>query len=169
MAAASRTTKTATNAKADTQKFTKEERAAMRERAKEMRAAQDAEAAAADLAEKIAAMPDEDRVMAERIHNVITRVAPHLAPRTWYGMPAYAKDGKVLLAVKNSGKFGQRYTSLEFQDVAQLDGGSMWPVAWAVTQLTKTGEKDVAALVRKAANESLTDAGIRRGYERNLY
>ncbi|HMM94435.1 hypothetical protein [Phycicoccus sp.] len=98
----------------------------------------------------IAKMDDADRALCGRLHEIITEAAPELAPRTWYGMPAYAKDGKVLLAVKNSGKFGQRYTSLEFQDVAQLDGGSMWPVAWAVTQLTKAGEKDVAALVRKA-------------------
>lgn len=98
----------------------------------------------------IAKMDDGDRALCGRLHEIITEAAPELAPRTWYGMPAYAKDGKVLLAVKNSGKFGQRYTSLEFQDVAQLDGGSMWPVAWAVTQLTKAGEKDVAALVRKA-------------------
>lgn len=98
----------------------------------------------------IARMDDGDRALCGRLHEIITAAAPELAPRTWYGMPAYAKDGKVLLAVKNSGKFGQRYTSLEFQDVARLDEGSMWPVAWAVTTLSEAGEEQVADLVRRA-------------------
>ncbi len=95
-------------------------------------------------------MDDADRALCTRLHEIITSAGPGLAPRTWYGMPAYAEDGKVLLAVKNSGKFGQRYTTLEFQDVARLDAGSMWPVSWAVTSLITAGEQDVADLVRRA-------------------
>ncbi|MBM6399563.1 DUF1801 domain-containing protein [Phycicoccus sonneratiae] len=129
------------------------EKAAMKATVAERRAAAKGAKAEDDVKavlDAIAKMSDHDRALCTRLHEIITTAAPELAPRTWYGMPAYAKDGKVLLAVKNSGKFGQRYTSLEFQDVAQLDSGSMWPVSWAVTTLTKTGEKDVAALVRKA-------------------
>lgn len=133
--------------------FTAEEKAAMKARAAEARAAK--KGAKADeerqaLLDAIAKMDDGDRGLCTRLHEVITSAAPELAPRTWYGMPAYAKDGKVLLAVKNSGKFGQRYSSLEFQDVAALDDGTLWPVAWAVTTLTAEGEQQVAALVRRA-------------------
>lgn len=133
--------------------FSDAEKAAVKATAAERRAAAKGAKAEDDVQavlDAIAKMDEGDRALCTRLHEVITTAAPDLAPRTWYGMPAYAKDGKVLLAVKNSGKFGQRYTSLEFQDVAQLDDGSMWPVAWAVTTLTKAGEKDVAALVRRA-------------------
>jgi uncharacterized protein YdhG (YjbR/CyaY superfamily) len=157
MAAASKSTATksattsATNAEADARKFTKEERAAMRERAKEMRAARDAEAAAADLAEKIAALPEDDRVMAERIHAVVTRVAPQLAPRTWYGMPAYAKDGQVLCFFQPASKFKARYATLGFNDGAALDDGTMWATAFALTEVTPAVEQRIAELVEAAA------------------
>ena len=95
-------------------------------------------------------MSDEDRETCGRLHEVITAAAPTLAPRTWYGMPAYAKDGKVLVAVKNAGKFGMRYTSLEFQDVAALDDGDLWPTSYAVGRLTTAVEEQVAAIVRRA-------------------
>ncbi|WP_101394012.1 DUF1801 domain-containing protein [Phycicoccus duodecadis] len=124
----------------------KETVAERRARAKGAKAEDDVAAVLA----AIAKMADDDRALCARLHEVITGAAPDLAPRTWYGMPAYAKDGKVLLAVKNSGKFGMRYTSLEFQDVARLDDGSMWPVSWAVQELTTAGEKQVADLVRRA-------------------
>ena len=124
-------------------KLTTEERNALKETLK------DAEGEEVMLA-KIAEMSDSDRAMAERVHAIVMKAAPGLAPRTWYGMPAYAKDGKVLLGVKNSGKFGQRYTTLEFQDVAQLDSGLIWPTSYAVVELTKTGEQEIAALIRKA-------------------
>ncbi|MGG5257200.1 hypothetical protein [Phycicoccus avicenniae] len=139
--------------KSGTSTFSDAEKAAVKATAAERRAAAKGAKAEDDVQavlDAIARMDVGDRALCTRLHEVITTAAPDLAPRTWYGMPAYAKDGKVLLAVKNSGKFGQRYTSLEFQDVAQLDDGSMWPVAWAVTTLTKAGEKDVAALVCRA-------------------
>jgi hypothetical protein len=133
--------------------FSAEEKAAIQALAKERRAAKKgakAEEEVQAVLDAIAKMNDEDRALCSRLHELITGADPSLAARTWYGMPAYAKDGKVLLAVKNSGKFGQRYTSLEFQDVAALDSGEIWPTSYAVTKLTKTGEKDILALVRKA-------------------
>jgi hypothetical protein len=129
------------------------EKAAMKATVAERRAAAKGAKAEDDVRavlEAIARMDDADRALCTRLHEIITSAGPGLAPRTWYGMPAYAKDGKVLLAVKNSGKFGQRYTTLEFQDVSRLDAGSMWPVSWAVTRLTRAGEKGVADLVRRA-------------------
>lgn len=133
--------------------FSTAEKAAVKATAAERRAA--AKGAKAEdevraVLDAIARMDDADRALCTRLHEIVTSAGPGLAPRTWYGMPAYAKDGKVLLAVKNSGKFGQRYTTLEFQDVAHLDAGSMWPVSWAVTRLTAAGEQDVAELVRRA-------------------
>ena len=133
--------------------FTAEERAAMTAAAKESRArakgarAEDDRTAVLDA---IAAMDDEDRALCGRLHEVITAAAPELAPRTWYGMPAYAKDGKVLCFVQNAGKFKARYTTLGFQDTAALDSGTIWPTAYAVTTLTRAGEKEVADLVRRA-------------------
>jgi hypothetical protein len=140
-------------AKSDSGTFSADEKAAIQALAKERRAAKKGEKAEEELQgvlDAIAKMNDEDRALCSRLHEIITEAGPSLTPRTWYGMPAYAKDGKVLLAVKNSGKFGQRYTSLEFQDVAALDSGAIWPTSYAVTKLTKTGEQDIAALVRKA-------------------
>lgn len=131
--------------------FTAEERAAMRERAKELKA----EAAKADgekaLLAKVAEMADADRVMAERLHTIVMAAAPHLAPKTWYGMPAWAKDGKVLCFFKAAAKFDERYASFGFNDVATLDHGAMWPTAWALTELTAADEKKLTALVKKAA------------------
>jgi uncharacterized protein YdhG (YjbR/CyaY superfamily) len=96
-------------------------------------------------------MTDEDRAVAERLHVTVTVHAPDLAPRTWYGMPAYANaDGKVVLSLKNSGKFGQRYSTLEFQDSAHLDDGDLWPVGFAIVQWTPAVEKKVAGLVAAA-------------------
>lgn len=133
--------------------FSAAEKAAVKATAAERRAAAKGAKAEDDVRavlDAIARMDDADRALCTRLHEIITSAGPGLAPRTWYGMPAYAKDGKVLLAVKNSGKFGQRYTTLEFQDVARLDAGSMWPVSWAVTRMTAAGEQDVADLVRRA-------------------
>src|SRR6478752_10403497 len=118
--------------------FSAAERAAMKQRAAELRAegkkgAQKADGLQAVL-DAIAKMSEEDRAVAERVHVTVTTTAPDLDPKTWYGMPAYANaDGKVVLSLKNSGKFGQRYSSLEFQDSARLDDGEMWPVGFALT------------------------------------
>ena len=136
--------------------FSAAERAAMKERAAEMRAEGRAGAKKADgldaLLKAIEAMTPEDREIAERVHVTVSSTAPDLAPKTWYGMPAYADaDGKVVLSLKNSGKFGQRYSSLEFQDVARLDDGDLWPIGFAITKWTPAVEKKVTALVRAAA------------------
>ena len=133
--------------------FSDAEKAAMKATAAERRAAAKGAKAQDDVQavlDAIARMSDEDRETCGRLHEVITAAAPTLAPRTWYGMPAYAKDGKVLVAVKNAGKFGMRYTSLEFQDVAALDDGDLWPTSYAVGRLTTAVEEQVAAIVRRA-------------------
>lgn len=136
----------------DSDGFTDEERAAMKERTKEMKAARSGKKAdgTADVLEKIAAMADTDRVIAERLHEIITNAAPELTPRTWYGMPAYARDGKVVCFFQDAGKFKARYSTLGFQDAANLDDGPMWPTSFAVTKLTPAVEKQVVALVKKA-------------------
>jgi uncharacterized protein YdhG (YjbR/CyaY superfamily) len=135
--------------------WTAEERAAMKEHAEEIkRAGGKGAAKAADEAraclDKIAEMPQPDRVLAERLHAIITQTAPQLTVRTWYGMPAYARDGKVLCFFKPAEKFKARYATLGFTDVAALDEGNMWPSEFAVTRLTTAEEETVAALVRKA-------------------
>jgi uncharacterized protein YdhG (YjbR/CyaY superfamily) len=137
--------------------FSAEERAAMKQRAAELRAEGKGGAKKADglqaVLDAIAKMSAEDRALAERVHMTVTANAPDLAPKTWYGMPAYANaDGKVVVAFKNAGKFGQRYSTLEFQDSARLDDGEMWPVGFALQEWTPTVEKKVAALMRKAAS-----------------
>lgn len=136
--------------------FTAEERAAMKERAAEVKAARKASGKKADgdaeIRAKIAELPDEDRELAERIHAVVTGAAPDLTPRTWYGMPAYAKDGKVVLFFQPASKFKARYSTLGFNDAANLDDGSMWPTAYALTSLTAADEKKVVALVKQAAS-----------------
>ena len=136
--------------------WTKEERAAMKEHARELKAAAKRGAAAeegeADVAAKIAEMPPEDRVIAERIHAVMKANAPELEVRTWYGMPAYAKDGKVVCFFQPASKFKARYSTLGFNDVANLDDGSMWPTSWALTELTDADEKAIVALVKKAVS-----------------
>jgi uncharacterized protein YdhG (YjbR/CyaY superfamily) len=126
--------------------FTKEERAAMRERAKELKAA----GGEADVLAKIAEMPKADRVMAERLHDVIKASAPALTPKTWYGMPAYAKDGKVVCFFQSAHKFKSRYATFGFSDKANLDKGAMWPTSFALKELTAAEEKKIGALVKKA-------------------
>ena len=133
------------------QKFTAEEKAAMKERAKELKAAQQKAEGESDVLAKIAEMPESDRVIAERIHQIITTNAPDLTPKTWYGMPAYAnKDGNVLCFFQAAEKFKARYATLGFNNDAKLDQGHMWPVAYALTKLTSTEEAEIAALVKKA-------------------
>jgi uncharacterized protein YdhG (YjbR/CyaY superfamily) len=138
--------------------FTDEERAAMKERAREERAAarRGPRAAKADgeseVLAKIAEMRETDRAMAERIHAVVKDSAPALSPRTWYGMPAYAKDGKVVCFFQSAQKFNTRYATLGFNDVAHLDEGTMWPTAFALTELTAADEARIGALVKKAVS-----------------
>jgi uncharacterized protein YdhG (YjbR/CyaY superfamily) len=132
--------------------WTKAERDAMKERAAELKTARgkgktDGEA---DVLAKIAEMPEPDRRMAQRIHAIVTQTAPELTPRTWYGMPAYAKDGKVLCFFTPASKFDERYASFGFNAVANLDEGTMWPTAFALTELTKADEQRIADLVKRA-------------------
>jgi uncharacterized protein YdhG (YjbR/CyaY superfamily) len=130
--------------------FTKEERAAMRARAKELKAAEDGEAA---VRAALAAMAPADREIGERIHALVTEAAPGLVPRTWYGMPAYAdRAGKVVVFFRDAGKFKERYAMLGFNDVANLDDGSIWPVAYAIAKLTRAGEAELAKLVKQAVS-----------------
>jgi uncharacterized protein YdhG (YjbR/CyaY superfamily) len=132
--------------------FTAEERAAMRERAKELKAAASKEEGEKQVLAKIAEMPKSDRAMAERLHALVTGNAPDLAPRTWYGMPAYAKDGKVVCFFRPAEKFKDRYATFGFNDAAKLDDGSMWETSFALTKLTAADEKKLAALVKKAVS-----------------
>ena len=147
--------KTATTTK-KTATFTEDEKDAMRERAKEAKAQsrRDPEAARIegerDVLGKIAEMPGPDRVMAERLHAVITQTAPELVPRTWYGMPAYAKDGKVICFFKPASKFGARYATLGFEDAAMIDDGEMFPTSFGLKTLVPADEARIADLVRKA-------------------
>jgi uncharacterized protein YdhG (YjbR/CyaY superfamily) len=133
--------------------FSAEERAAMRERAKELKAeARKADGEKALLA-KVEEMPQADRVMAERIHEIVKANAPHLSPKTWYGMPAYAdKDGKVVIYFQDAAKFDSRYATFGFNDAANLDEGAMWPTSFALKKLTAADEKKIAALVKKAVS-----------------
>lgn len=131
--------------------FSADERAAMKERARELKAGADREDGLRDLLAKIADMPDSDRVMAERIHAIVTATAPDLAPKTWYGMPAYARDGKLICFFKSADKFKSRYATFGFEENAKLDDGSMWATSWALTKLTPADEKAIAELVKKAA------------------
>ncbi|GAB2463873.1 uncharacterized protein YdhG (YjbR/CyaY superfamily) [Conyzicola lurida] len=132
--------------------FTAEERAAMKERAKELKTAQtNAEALAAQL-EKIAELPPADRALAEGIHEIVTENAPTLTAKLWYGMPGYALDGKILCFFQSAEKFGSRYSTLGFNDVATLDDGELWPTAFAVTELTPAVKKTIAELVKKAVS-----------------
>ena len=129
--------------------FTAEERAAMKERAKELKSGSNADGER-DVLAKIAEMPDADRAIAERVHAIVTATAPDLEQRTWYGMPAYAKDGKVVCHFKPAQKFKTRYATLGFSDKATLDEGAMWPVEFAVHKMTAGVEKQIAALVKQA-------------------
>ena len=146
-----------TNAKAKPGGFSADERAAMKARAAELRAEGKKGVKKADglqaVLDTIAEMSPDDRALAERVHMTMTTVAPELSPKTWYGMPAYTNaDGKIVVAFKNSGKFGMRYSTLEFQDPANLDDGEMWPVGFALTKWSPAVEKKVAALVKSASS-----------------
>ena len=136
--------------------FTDEERAAMKERAQELKADARAGKAKADgesaVLAKIAEMSEPDRAMAGRLHAVIKASAPALSPRTWYGMPAYAKDGKVVCFFQGAQKFNTRYATFGFSDAANLDEGAMWPTAFALTELTAADEARIGALVKKAVS-----------------
>jgi len=128
--------------------FTAEEKAAMRARAKELKATEDGETA---VQEALAKMTPKDRALGKRIHRIVKASAPDLTPKTWYGMPAYAnKDGKVVVFFRDAAKFKERYAMLGFNDTANLDSGNMWPVAFALTELTAADEKKIATLVKKA-------------------
>ena len=124
----------------------------MKERARELKAAADMADAESDVLAKIAEMPEPDRAMATRLHAIIKASAPALSPRTWYGMPAYAKDGKIVCHFQSAQKFNTRYATLGFSDTANLDEGVLWPVAFALKELTATEEARISALVKKAAS-----------------
>jgi uncharacterized protein YdhG (YjbR/CyaY superfamily) len=130
--------------------FTAEERAAMKERAKETKKGGKKADGTAEVLEKIAAMSDADRAIAQRLHEIITTAAPELSPKTWYGMPAYAKAGKVVCFFQDAAKFRSRYATLGFQDAANLDDGDFWPTSYALAGLTPAVEKQIVALVKKA-------------------
>jgi uncharacterized protein YdhG (YjbR/CyaY superfamily) len=139
-----------------TKVFSEDEREAMKERAKEQKAearrGKDAAEGEADVLAKIAEMPASDRAMAERIHAIVKEVAPALAPKTWYGMPAYAKDGKLICFFKAADKFKTRYATFGFEENAKLDDGSMWATSWALTKLTAADEKRIGELVKKSVS-----------------
>ena len=130
--------------------FSAAERAAMKERARELKAAKTKAEWESDVLAKIAEMPDADRVMAERLHALIKQKAPDLSPKTWYGMPAWAKDGKILCYFQSADKFKARYATFGFNDTANLDDGAMWPTSFALKKLTAAEEKLIAGLVEKA-------------------
>jgi uncharacterized protein YdhG (YjbR/CyaY superfamily) len=148
--------KTTTATRKKSKGFTAEERAAMKERAKELkaeaRATKDKAAGESDVLAKIAELQGSDRAMAERLHALIKDVAPDLAPRTWYGMPAYAKDGKVVCYFTPASKFKERYATFGFNATANLDKGNMWPTSFALKELTAAEEKKIGALVKKAVS-----------------
>jgi uncharacterized protein YdhG (YjbR/CyaY superfamily) len=130
-----------------TEEFTTEEKAAMRARARELKAGAEGESA---VRAAIAGMSAPDRAIAERVHELVKAAAPDLTPKTWYGMPAYARDGKVVCFFRDAGKFKERYAMLGFNDSAKLDDGSMWPVAFALTKLTAADEAKIRTLVKRA-------------------
>jgi uncharacterized protein YdhG (YjbR/CyaY superfamily) len=142
--------------KKSSQGFTAEERAAMKQRAKELKAEERADknkaAGESDVLAKIAEMQEPDRAMAKRLHEIITASAPVLSPRTWYGMPAYTRDGKIVCFFQSAEKFNTRYATLGFNDTANLDEGVMWPTAFALKELTAAEEERISALVKKAAS-----------------
>ena len=142
------TTTTGKKAKA----FSADERAAMKERAKEMKAEAEKADGESAVLEKIAEMSEPERTMAKRLHEIIKTSAPTLSPKTWYGQPAYAKDGKVVCFFQSAQKFNTRYATLGFSDEANLDDGVLWPVAFALKELTPPVEAKIAALVKKAAS-----------------
>jgi uncharacterized protein YdhG (YjbR/CyaY superfamily) len=137
--------------------FTDEERGAMKERAKELKAAARKADAESDVLAKIAEMTESDRALAERIHAIVKASAPDLSPKLWYGMPAYAKDGKIVCFFQCAQKFNTRYATFGFNDTAHLDQGGMWPTAFALTKLTAGDEARIGALVKKAASRDPSD------------
>jgi uncharacterized protein YdhG (YjbR/CyaY superfamily) len=139
-----------TATKEKSRRFTAEERAAMRERAQELKTAKNEADSEGEVLAKIAEMPEPDRAMAERLHAIVKAAAPDLSPRTWYGMPAYAKDGKVVCFFRPAHKFKDRYATFGFNDAANLDDGKLWPVAFALKGLTAADEARIGALVEKA-------------------
>jgi uncharacterized protein YdhG (YjbR/CyaY superfamily) len=144
------TNKSTTKKDKKSEGFTAEEKAAMKARAKELKAAAEGEEA---VLSALAAMSPDDRTLGERIHAIVKETALDLTPKTWYGMPAYAnKDGKVVLYFRNAEKFKERYAMLGFNDTANLDDGSMWPVAYALTKLTKAEEARIAKLLKQAVS-----------------
>jgi uncharacterized protein YdhG (YjbR/CyaY superfamily) len=143
----STTRKKPTKATNEKDGFTAEEKAAMRARARELKEQEDGESA---VRAAIAAMPPKDRAIAKRLHELVKATTPELSPKTWYGMPAYAKDGKVVCFFRNASKFKERYAMFGFNDTAKLDDGSMWPVAFALTKLTAADEAKLGALLKKA-------------------
>jgi uncharacterized protein YdhG (YjbR/CyaY superfamily) len=148
---------TADNSNTESGGFTAEERAAMKARAAELRAEGKKSAKKADdlqaVLDRIAEMRPEDRALAERVHMTVTATAPELSPKTWYGMPAYAnEDGKVVVFFQDSGKFNYRYSTLGFQDAANLDDGDLWPVSYALQKWSAAVEKKVAELVKAAVS-----------------
>jgi uncharacterized protein YdhG (YjbR/CyaY superfamily) len=150
--ATQKTAKSTTAKNKESKGFTAEERAAMKERAQELKAAaREADLESAVLA-KIAEMPEQDRALAERLHAIIKASAPGLSPKTWYGMPAYAKDGKVVCFFQSADKFKSRYATLGFSDKANLDEGAMWPTSFALKELTAAEEAKIGALVKKAVS-----------------
>jgi uncharacterized protein YdhG (YjbR/CyaY superfamily) len=146
-----RSVKSTTATKKRYEGFTDEERSAMKDRVREMKAAADKVDGESELTAKIAELPAADRVIGERLHQIIKASAPALAPRLWYGMPAYYKDGKVVCHFQPAQKFKTRYSTLGFSDAANLDEGDTWPVAYALPKLTPAVEAKIAALVKKAA------------------
>ena len=148
--ATTKSRKGTTTARGKTEGLTADERAAMKAYLKEKKAAAQGADMIQELLDRIAEMPAEDRSMAKRIHEIVTTAAPSLEPRTWYGMPAYAKDGKVICFFQSAEKFKARYATFGFNDAAKLDACTMWPTSFALTELTAADEKKIAALVKKA-------------------
>lgn len=151
-----KSTQSASEAEGASTGFTAEERAAMKERARELKAEarmnKDRAAGESAVQAKIAEMPEPDRGMAQRLHAIVAANAPALAPKTWYGMPAYARDGKVVCFFQSAQKFDARYATFGFTDEAKLDEGAMWPTGFALKELTAADEAKIAALVKKAVS-----------------
>jgi uncharacterized protein YdhG (YjbR/CyaY superfamily) len=157
MTPAKKTTAKETAAKKSAARFSAEERAALKERAQELKAEQargkgadKAAAAAKAVQDKIAELPPKERALAKKLHALITDAAPDLAPKLWYGMPTYTRDGKNVCFFQPASKFKARYSTLGFDEHANLDAGTMWPTSWALTELTEADEKKIRTLVRKA-------------------
>src|SRR5438309_10079937 len=142
--------KAAKKSAGSTKGFTADERAAMKAHAQELKAERLGAAGESEVLAAIAKMKEPDRTMAKRIHAIVKAAAPNLAPKTWYGMPAYAKDGKVVCFFRDAHKFKERYAMLGFNDPANLDEGSMWPIAFALEKLSSAEEKRISSLVKKA-------------------